>query len=84
MRTGVGRLKSNTYLCDVCKRSKEQVNRWWIVTTGESLILQTWDKATPEEIENAAYHLCGEAHALQIVNTWMGNQSRPVTIEGAQ
>jgi hypothetical protein len=75
-------VRVQTYACDVCKRPKEAVNRWFLITIGSGLILQAWDGATPEEIAQADYHLCGEAHALQIAAKWMAEKSGVVkTVE---
>jgi len=76
-------VKVRSFSCDVCQRTKGEVNRWWIISLGSSLILQPWDSATPEDIDKADHHLCGEAHAQQIIAGWMAKASK-VTIEGAQ
>jgi hypothetical protein len=73
-------VKVQTFACGVCKRQREQVNHWFIVSRGKSIIITPWEDATPEEIESADDHLCGIAHLLQTVNRMCEAPGK--TIEG--
>lgn len=75
-------MKSNTYLCDVCRKPRsEDANHWWLITHGKTMIiLQPWTGATPEAIEQADFHLCGEADLIKKVSELCEAPAK--TIEG--
>lgn len=63
-------MKSNTYLCDVCRKPRsEDANHWWLVSRGgREIILQPWAGAKAEDIEQADFHLCGESDLIKKVS----------------
>lgn len=68
-------MKLNTYKCDVCQKLKGEVNHWWIISQGQNerggtFIVEPWAYATPEAIEQADYHVCGQEHLMKILADW--------------
>ncbi|HEU4772794.1 MAG TPA: hypothetical protein VFS68_11625 [Candidatus Udaeobacter sp.] len=57
-----------SFLCDLCGKTRGESNRWFIATVSEdgtTYISQAFHSATPEEIEQADFHLCGEGCATK-------------------
>lgn len=65
-------MKVDTYKCDVCGVEKKVANRWWILwIRDDGLALDPWEKKGANPAYAHAYHVCGEAHGLELVSRFM-------------
>lgn len=58
-------MKQTTYRCDVtgCNREYSATNGWYLIIRGDGyLIITPWQRATPEDVKRADFHLCGREH----------------------
>lgn len=61
-----------TFKCDVCAKQRDSdSNHWFIVTATENtFIVQRWEDARPDDINDADFHLCGQEHLTKKVAEW--------------
>jgi hypothetical protein len=83
-------MKIDTYQCDVCGKTKGDVNHWWIARSakygGNSIFTMTdWnDKALRSEFdvqgrdvkEKKEFHLCGSECVIKKVNEFMSSPTQ--------